>query len=122
MAKKKKNSSKKKKKSIRTKETGPKAVVQTKADDKTAAKKGAVLGTEKKSRLPLFAMIAGATLIMGVAYYFIPTGGQKTLAVTPQTSSAAQVSQVTYPVAQFADGQARHFEYKGSDTTIKYFI
>ena len=113
---------KKKKKSIRTKETAPKAVAQTKADDKTAAKKAAVFGTEKKSRMPLLAMIAGAALIMGTAYYFIPTGGQKTLAVPLQTSSAAQVSQVTYPVDLFADGMARHFEYKGSDVTIKYFI
>ena len=125
MAKKKKNSSMKKKKSIRTNKTAPKAVVQTKADDKTAAKKAAVLGTEKKSRLPLFAMIAGAALIMGAAYYFIPGGGQKTLAVSSQTSSAApvsQISQITYPVDLFADGQARHFEYNGSDATIKYFI
>ncbi len=122
MAKKKKKSSMKKKKSIRTKETAPKAVVQTQADDKTAAKKAAVLGTEKKSRLPLFAMLAGAALIMGAAYYFIPAGSQKTLAVPSQTSSAAPVSQITYPVNLFADGQARHFEYKGSDATIKYFI
>ena len=125
MAKKKKNSSMKKNKSIRTKDTAPKAVVQTKNDDKTAAKKAAVLGTEKKSRLPLFAMIAGAALIMGAAYYFIPTNGQKTLAVASQTSSAAlvsQISQVTYPVDLFADGKARFFEYKGSDVTIKYFI
>ncbi len=122
MAKKKNNSSMKKENSIRTKETAPKAVAQTKADDKTAAKKAAVLGTEKKSRLPLFAMIAGAVLVMGVAYNFIPTGSQKTLAVPSQTSSAALVSQVSYPVDLFADGQARFFEYKGSDVTIKYFI
>ncbi len=121
----KKKSSKKKKKSMQTKATAPKAVLQTKAEEKAAAKKAAVLGTEKKSRLPLFAMIAGAALIMGGAYYFIPSGGQKTLAVSSQTSSVApvsQVSQITYPVDLFADGQARHFEYKGSDVTIKYFI
>ncbi|MBW1869156.1 MAG: DUF2318 domain-containing protein [Deltaproteobacteria bacterium] len=125
MAKKKKNSFQKKKNSIQKKAAAPKANAQTKADDKTAAKKAAVLGTEKKSRLPLFAMIAGATLIMGAAYYFVPTGGQKTLAVPSQTSSVvpvSQVSQITYPVDLFADGQARHFEYKGSDATIKYFI
>ncbi len=125
MAKKKKNSSQKKKNSIQKKAAAPKANAQTKTDEKTAAKKAAVLGTDKKSRLPLFPMIAGAALIMGAAYYFIPTGSQKTLAAPSQTSSAApvsQVSQITYPVDLFADGQARFFEYKGSDATIKYFI
>ena len=125
MAKKKNNSSRKKKNSIQKIAAAPKANAQTNTDEKTAAKKAAVLGTDKKSRMPLFAMIAGAALIMGAAYYFIPSGGQKTLAVTSQTSSVApvsQISQVTYPVNLFADGQARHFEYKGSDVTIKYFI
>jgi uncharacterized membrane protein len=125
MAKKKKNSSQKKKNSIQKKAAAPKANAQTKTDEKTAAKRAAVLGTDKKSRLPLFAMIAGAALVMGAAYYFIPAGGQKTLAAPSQTSSAApvsQVSQITYPVDLFADGQARFFEYKGSDATIKYFI
>jgi uncharacterized membrane protein len=122
MAKKKKNSYRKKKNSIQEKAAAPKANAQTKTDEKTAAKKAVVLGTDKKSRMPLFATIAGAALIMGVAYYFIPNGGQKTLAVTSQPSSVAPVSQITYPVNIFADGQARHFEYKGSDVTIKYFI
>ena len=40
-----------------------------KNQDKIAAKKAAVLGTEKKSRLPLFAAVIGAVLIVAVAVF-----------------------------------------------------
>ena len=31
-------------------------------------------------------------------------------------------STVTYPVAMFADGKARHFDFKDGEHTIRYFI
>jgi uncharacterized membrane protein len=96
--------------------------VQKSTHDKTAAKKAAVLGTDKKSRLPLFAAIVCAALIVGVTYYFIPSRGKESYPVSTQTSSGVPVSEVTYPVSFFDDGKARHFVYKGNDVTIKYFI
>ena len=90
--------------------------------NKTAAKKAAVLGTEKKSRLPLFALIA-APLILAVAYFYYMAGTEKeTFAVYSQTVSSGLTSQVTYPESMFDDGNARHFQYSSNGVTIKYFI
>ena len=113
---------KKKKKTSRKKNITQKTAMQTSAHDKTAAKKAAVLGTEPKSRLPLFAMIAGVALVIGGTYYLIPGNSPKTVAVSTQPSPEASISQVTYPVGLFDDGKARHFHYKDGDITVKYFI
>ncbi len=67
---------KKKKKKSYNKNTNPNTAKHKSSHDKTAAKRAAVLGTEKKSRLPLIAMIAGAALIIGVTYYLIPGNSQ----------------------------------------------
>lgn len=96
--------------------------MQNSTYNKTAAKKAAVLGTEKKSRLPLFALIA-ASLILGVVYYYYMTGTSKeTIAVSSQTASSGLTTQVTYPESMFDDGNARHFQYSSNGITIKYFI
>ena len=109
--------SRKKKKKTQNKN----AEMQNSTYNKTAAKKAAVLGTEKKSRLPLFALIA-APLILGVAYYYIAGTGTKTIAVSSQMVSSGLTSQVTYPASMFDDGNARHFQYSSNGVTIKYFI
>ena len=98
-----------------------KAEMQQPTNNKTAAKKAAVLGTEKKSRMPLFALIA-VPLILGVVYYYMAGTGKETIAVSSQTVSSGLTSQATYPVSMFDDGNARHFQYSSSGVTIKYFI
>ena len=102
------------------------AEMQQPTNNKTAAKKAAVLGTEKKSRLPLFALIVGAPLILGIVYYYMTgtgTGtGTKAIAVSSQTVSGGLTSQVTYPASMFDDGNARFFQYSNNGITIKYFI
>lgn len=114
--------SRKKKKKSYKKKTVKNAKMQNSTYNKTDAKKAAVLGTEKKSRLPLFALIA-APLILGVVYYFYMAGtGTKTIAVSSQTVSSGLTSQVTYPESMFDDGNARHFQYSSNGVTIKYFI
>jgi uncharacterized membrane protein len=114
--------SRKKKKKTQNKNTE----MQQSTYNKTAAKKAAVLGTEKKSRLPLFALIVGAPLILGIVYYYMTgtgTGtGTKAIAVSSQTVSGGLTSQVTYPASMFDDGNARHFQYSSNGVTIKYFI
>jgi uncharacterized membrane protein len=114
--------SRKKKKKTHNKKAIKNAEMKKPTYNKTAAKKAAVLGTEKKSRLPLFALIA-APLILGVAYYYYMAGtGKETIAVSSQTVSSGLTSQVTYPASTFDDGNARHFQYSSNGVTIKYFI
>ena len=114
--------SRKKKKHTHGKTAGEKDAPQKVAHDKIAAKKAAVLGTEKKSRLPLFVTLACAALVAVGALAYISISGKESSAVTSQTSTDSQATRVTYPVSLFEDGRARHFEYTSGDITIKYFI
>ncbi|MBW2706109.1 MAG: DUF2318 domain-containing protein [Deltaproteobacteria bacterium] len=92
-----------------------------KNQDKIAAKKAAVLGTEKKSRLPLFAAVIGAVLIVAVAVFYVNQGGQVQTATAAAPSAAGSTS-VAFPLSLFEDGKARHFEHKDGKFTIRYFI
>jgi len=89
--------------------------------DKIAAKKAAVLGTEKKNRLPLFAGIIGAVVIVAAAVFFVNSTNsvQTTTAAAP---SAAGSTTVAFPLNLFEDGKARHFEHTDGKFTIRYFI
>jgi uncharacterized membrane protein len=113
---------KKKKKKNMSKTAAAKKHTQSKTD----AKKAAVLGTEKKSRLPLMAAVICAALLIGVTYFFIPRNNSgntnETLSASSQTSSNTPASKVAYPASLFDDGKARHFAYKTNDITIKYFV
>jgi len=94
-------------------------------DQKSAAKKMAVLGTEKKKRLPLFAVLAIGVLVVTVATYLFLTNRQKSdsgATVEGSYTAGSTVNQVVYPVRHFDDGKARHYEYKAAEFTIKYFI
>ena len=92
-------------------------------DQKSEAKKAVVLGTEKKKRPPLFAMIAIGVMVVSVAAYLFMTSQQKPGAVVDgKYSASSTANQVAYPVSHFDDGNARHYEYKTDDFTIKYFI
>jgi uncharacterized membrane protein len=88
-----------------------------------AAKKAAVLGTERKSPLPLIAIVVSATVIIavGILFFFQTKGGKAT--VTEATGGSGSANAVALPVALFEDGKAHHFEYKtGNGLTIKYFV
>jgi uncharacterized membrane protein len=89
--------------------------------DNIAAKKAAVLGTGKKSRLPLFAAIAGLVLMVGATVFFVgqSTNNRTVVASTPISSD---VTFVTFPAGIFEDGQARHFHHVDGNLTIRYFI
>ncbi len=92
-----------------------------KNQDKIAAKKAAVLGTDKKSRLPLFVAIVGVVVIAAAAVFYVNQGDsvQTTTAAAP---SSAGSTAVAFPVSLFEDGKARHFEHKDGEITIRYFI
>jgi uncharacterized membrane protein len=93
--------------------------------DKRAAKKAIVLGTEKKNRKPLAIFLTAVILFSGGAFFVMSRGGESmstSLVTTPYVATGATVSQITYPVALFQDGQARHFEHKEDGFTVKYFV
>jgi len=89
--------------------------------DKIAAKKAAVLGTEKKSRMPLFVAIAGVILIAGAAIFYLGWNGGSPSAVASAPSAVGSTF-VTFPAGLFGDGKARHFEHVNGNLTIRYFI
>ncbi len=104
------------------KNTPKKNPAQKQSHDKTDAKKAAVLGTGKKSRLPLLAAMVCSALLIGVTYYFIPKNKNETLSVSSQTSYDVSATKVRYPASLFDDGKARHYAYQANDITIKYFV
>ena len=86
-----------------------------KAKSNHEAKKNAVLKTEKKSRLPLYAGMVCVLMVVLVGVYFFMGQSQK-------PSVAAATDQLTFPVETFSDGKARHYEYKlGDGTQINFF-
>lgn len=97
---------------------------KTQSQDKLAAKKEAVLGTRKASRLPQFLLMAGcAALVIGGGVYFL--GRQST---PPQVSPPALVAQahageVIHAAAEFDDGRARFYEHRTEGgLTLRYFV
>ena len=92
-----------------------------KNQDKIAAKKAAVLGTEKRSRLPLIVAVVGAVLIAAGAVFYVSLGGrvQSATAIAPMAPGSTTV---TFPLSLFEDGKARHFEHTDGEFTIRYFI
>lgn len=120
MAKTKRKSKPSPKKSAQTEKHLPSSL-----QDKRAAKKAVVLGTHRKSPLPLLAGIACAAVIAVAAFYYFGRDDTQYTAQTGQVSSDASgntSSQISYPVRMFEDGNARHFKYDHNELTLKYFI
>ena len=88
----------------------------------TAAKKAAVLGTERKSRAPLIIACICAILIFGGAFAFYSFSGKSSVDSNTQAVMTADAEVVSYPAELFEDGKARHFEYQDNDITVRYFI
>jgi len=76
-----------------------------KNQDKIAAKKAAVLGTEKKNRLPLFVAIIGVVVLAAGAVFYLNQGGQVQSATAVAPSAAGSTS-VAFPSA--CSRTARH--------------
>jgi uncharacterized membrane protein len=92
--------------------------------DKRAAKKAAVLGTEKKGRLPVIAIVAVLALSIAGGVFFMNQKGEEgsVVAMTPP-SSAVSATEVRHPVSLFDDGKAHHFQHRTDDgVTVRYFI
>ena len=90
-------------------------------EDKIAAKKAAVLGTEKRNRLPIYVGIIGAILIAGAAVIYANLSGDTPSAVASAPAATGSTS-VSFPASLFEDGKARHFEHVDGKHTIRYFV
>lgn len=93
------------------------------SEDRRAAKKATVLRTEKKSRLSLIAIFAGAAVVVVIGLVFLSRMGREPSIVASNLQAPGSRDSVTFPVERFKDGKAGHYQYKTNDgITIKYFI
>jgi uncharacterized membrane protein len=96
--------------------------------DLRARKKAAVLGSREKKTAFLLPVILAVILVAGVIGGYLAVNGRAEAPATaalpnaPQTAPATADDRVTYPVAMFADGKAKHFEYQSGEHTIRYFV
>jgi uncharacterized membrane protein len=90
--------------------------------DKIAAKKTAVLGTEKKNRMPLFGGIFVVILIAAAGAFIYLNQGDVNPSAIASAPAAAGNTTVSFPASLFEDGKARHFEHVDGKHTIRYFI
>ena len=108
-----------------TKNISPKGALKTgeTLQERRTAKKAAVLGTEKKSRSRLYAVLTIAVLaVASIGYVVVSRSNNSGAGVEATFSADAAGAQITYSKALFDDGAARHYEYRDGDFTIKYFI
>ncbi len=85
-------------------------------------KKAAVLGTNKKSPMPIIALLGCGVLMVGGAVFWVLKSPDAPYPVAGNLSAQNTASQITYPISQFQDHKAHHFEYRDQNHTIKYFI
>ncbi len=86
-----------------------------------SSKKAAVL-QENKSRMNPVAIVIVAAVVVAigaVAFYLTSTPSSNAGNVAAVQTGGSDVS---YPVSMFADGKARHFDYKADGLTVRYFI
>jgi uncharacterized membrane protein len=95
---------------------------KSKPKDVRAAKKAAVLGNDKKNRLPLILVLCAVVIAGAGVYLMLNSGGGSAVSVEANVSAEKVGDQVSYPASLFADGRARFFELKHANLTIRYFI
>jgi uncharacterized membrane protein len=90
--------------------------------DKIAAKKTAVLGTAKRSRMSLFGGIFIVMVIAAAAAFIYMNQRDGNSSAIASAPTAAGSTSVSFPASLFEDGKARHFEHVDGKHTIRYFI
>ncbi|MFH1628872.1 MAG: DUF2318 domain-containing protein [Pseudomonadota bacterium] len=100
-----------------------KKVKETSALEKSAEKRAMILETKKKSRLPWVLVASVCALVLAAGALFATQKTEKKIMVDNSPNATVSASTVTYPVALFSDGKARHFRYEADGgITIQYFI
>jgi uncharacterized membrane protein len=92
-------------------------------NDKGAAKRAAVMGTQKKKTSLFLIVLAGVALAaVGVVLFLVQQGHQANVAagsIQPEITA----TEVSFPRDAFNDGRARFFKYPAPDgTPIRFFI
>jgi len=92
--------------------------------DNRESKKAAVLGSTKKSSLPLAIVLAAIILAGGgvIAVMQFQKAGPVSVEKTADAPPLADATTVAYPVRLFDDGQAHHYNFKAGNETIRYFV
>ena len=88
-------------------------------------KKAAVMGTSNKSKAPLIITLVIAFAAAGAGVLLLGGGSaeQGPVAATAVAATQSNVKEFSYPVSDYADGQAKYYSFKspqGQD--IRYFI
>ena len=100
----------------------------TNADELRARKKAAVVGTAEKKGGFLLPTVIAVLIVAGVAGGYMVFSGKPDSPITTADEKVSKAApnaddnRVIYPVAMFADGKARHFEFKDGKHTIRYFV
>ncbi|MDX1708382.1 MAG: DUF2318 domain-containing protein [Desulfobacterales bacterium] len=89
---------------------------------KRQAKKDAVLGAEKKGRLPLMVAVVCSVLIVAGGVYYATGNRGNGSPVAASVAADNSATLVSLPANLFDDGKARHFEHVAGDFKIKYFV
>ena len=85
-------------------------------------KKALVLGDGKSSRRPTYVLLGIALLALSIVGLVVWGTGPSGSAAPVVKTSAADATEVRFPVAQFGDGRARHFEHHSGDLRVRYFV
>lgn len=91
------------------------------------AKKAAVLKSGQSKITPLAIVFAAVVVCITAGIAFYVTGATKAssngaTSGTATSTANGNISQVSYPVEMFADGKARHFDFKTDGLTVRYFV
>jgi uncharacterized membrane protein len=88
----------------------------------TSAKKAIVLGEAQTHRKPSYLLLGITLLALAVVGLVVWGAGRSGSPVSTGMTPTATAAEVRLPLAQFDDGQARHFEHKSGDLTVRYFV
>ena len=96
---------------------------KSKQQEKRAAKKAAVLGSDRQKKSPWLPILI-VLVVLGIGgTYFLKSPAVKGPSVQESNTTHTSQTQVTYEASSFEDGAARHFAHTTDDgITIKYFV
>jgi uncharacterized membrane protein len=106
--------------SVMTKQTSQKR--QASGHQTASKKKAIVLGEAESSRKPAYLLLGIALLALVVAGVVVWGTSPSDNPVATDVTQVANATEVRFPMAHFEDGQARHFEHKVGDLTVRYFV
>ena len=91
---------------------------------KRAAKKAAIIEAHTTHRMPIIALAVCCVILVGAGIYYKGYWENPELPANTLSSVAKHmdVATISYPVSQFDDGKAHHFNYKSDGIDIRYFV